>query len=89
MLLSNSQLQNALLLMVVTLAGISIDVRPLPLKASTPIVVTPSGIIVPLHPTTNVFDVVSIIALQLSRESSFVFFVSTVIVVNLGQELKA
>ena len=47
--------------------------------------VTEFGITVFLHPTINVFVFVFIIALQLSRESYFVFPDSTSIVVRLEQ----
>lgn len=48
-----------------------------------PIVVTELGIIVFWHPTTKVFDTVSIIALQLLRLSYFVLPDSTVMLVIL------
>jgi hypothetical protein len=47
------------------------------------------GIVVFLHPTINVLDDVSIIALQLLRESYLAFPSSTTIVVRPMQELKA
>ena len=40
-----------------------------PLKADSPILATVEGIVVLLHPNTKVLLCVSIIALQLSRES--------------------
>ena len=51
--------------------------------------VTELGITVFLHPTINVFVFVSIIALQLSRESYFVFPDSTSIVVRPEQSENA
>ena len=51
--------------------------------------VTELGITVFLHPTINVFVFVFIIALQLSRESYFVFPDSTSIVVRPEQPEKA
>ena len=69
--------------MLVTPLGIVIEVRPLqPLKAATPMLVTLLGMIVFLQPAISVLDVVSIIALQLSRESYFVFLDSTLIEVK-------
>ena len=65
------------------------DVRPEQYwKASHLIPVTPLGIIVFLHPTINTFDKVSIIALQLSRESNTVLPISTDMVVRLEQSDK-
>ena len=56
--------------MVVTLLGIVKDVRQLkPEKAELPIMGTLLGKVVFLHPLKSVFEEVSIIALQLSRES--------------------
>ena len=56
--------------MVVTLFGMVMEFKPRqPLKAPLPIDVTLFGIIVFLHPAINVLDDVSIMALQLSRES--------------------
>lgn len=55
---------------LVTLFGMVIDVRPeQPEKAPPPMLVTLLGIVVFLHPNINVLVEVSIIALQLSRES--------------------
>ena len=51
--------------------------------------VTLLGIKVFIHPTTNVFDDFSIIALQLLRESYFVFPLFTVMEVRLLQSRKA
>ena len=73
--------------MLVTLLGMVIVVRPLQtLKAPLPILVTLLGMVVFLQPAISVLDVVSIIALQLSRESYFVFPDSTLIEVRLLQE---
>lgn len=55
--------------MLVTELGIVIAVRPLPAKASSPIEVTELEIVVFIHPTIRVLLSVSIIALQLLRES--------------------
>ena len=56
--------------MLVTLLGIVIEVKPyLRKNAQAPILVTLLGITVFSPPTTRVFVAVSIIALQLSRES--------------------
>ena len=56
--------------MLVTLEGIVIDIKPLqPLNAPSPMLVTPEGILVLLHPVIKVFEAVSIMALQLFRES--------------------
>ena len=60
----------ALLAIDVTLLGMVTEVRPLQLQnAPSPMDVTLLGIIVFLHPKINVFDAVSIMALQLLRES--------------------
>ena len=75
--------------MLVTLAGISIDVRPVLAKATSPMVVTPTGIVEFLHPIINVLDDFSIIALQPLRESYVSFPSSTVIVSNLLHKPKA
>ena len=64
------QPSNAELPIVVTLEGMLMLVRPLqPSNAELPIVVTLLGIIVFWHPAISVLEAVSIIALQLSRES--------------------
>ena len=56
--------------MLVTLLGNVSSVKPLqPLKALYPMLVTLLGMILFLHPTINVLVSVSIIELQLSRES--------------------
>jgi hypothetical protein len=58
--------------MLITLLGSVIDVRSLqPEKAFLPMLVTLLGMVVFLHPAINVFEAVSIMALQLSRESYF------------------
>ena len=62
----------------VTLLGKVMEVRPLrPSKAPYPMEVTLLGMIVFVLPAINVFDDVSIIALQLSRESYFILPLST------------
>ena len=60
--------------MLTTLLGIVMLVRPVQQsKALFSILVTPLGIIEFLQPKSNVFVAVKIIALQLSRESKYVF----------------
>ena len=64
------QPENAYASMLVTLLGIEMEVSSVqPKKATNPILVTLLGIVVFLHPAINVLDDVSIIALQLLRES--------------------
>ena len=76
--------------MEVTLLGMVMEVRLLhPWKAPCPMEVTLLGIIVFLQPDFNVFDAVSIIALQLSRESYFVLPLSTLMEVRPLQPAKA
>ena len=66
--------------MLVTLEGISMDVKPLQAEnAPSPMLVTLEGITVFLQPTIKAFDAVSIIALQLSRLSYFVLPEATII----------
>ena len=66
--------------MLVTLFGIVTLVKPMHSeKAPSPMLVTPSGIDVFLQPVINVFVDVSIIALQLLRESYSGFPDSTII----------
>ena len=72
--------------MEVTLLGMEMDVSLQPSKAHWPMEVTLLGIMVFLQPTTKVFDEVSIIALQLSRESYAIFPLSTLIEVSLQSE---
>ena len=70
--------------MLVTLFGIVMEFRPLqPSKASSPIIVTLFGMDVFLQPVIRVLVSVSIIALQLLRESYFKFPASTTIEVKL------
>ena len=67
---SLEQSKNALLPISVTEFGMVTEVNPSQSKnASSPISVTEFGIIVFLQPAIKVFDAVSIMALQLSRES--------------------
>ena len=74
----------------VTLLGIVTDVRPeQPKKAPPSIDVTLLGISVFLQPAIRVLVAVSMIALQLSRESYTVFPFSTDMDVRLGQLEKA
>jgi hypothetical protein len=70
------------------LSGIVIDVRfVIPLNALSPIEVTLLGIIVEEHPWIKVFVFVSMIALQLLRESYFVLPDSTMMEVRFVQSL--
>ena len=72
--------------MLCTELGITIDVSPEPLKASSPILVTVLGITVPLHPTHSLLFPVSMIALHPPRLSKWLLAGATVIVVRLGQK---
>ena len=82
--------RNAPLSMDKTLFGIEIDVRVLMnANASSPIVVTPSGIIVVEHPWTSRFVAVRIIALQLLRESYIGLLSFTIIEDNEEQLINA
>ena len=77
------QPSNAWSLIEVTELGIVTEVSPLqPLNAPSPIEVTELGMVVFLQPEISVFVAVSIIALQLFRESYFVFPLSTTILVS-------
>jgi hypothetical protein len=79
-------LEKAYCPMDVTLLGMFIELRPLqPEKACIPIEVTFWGIVVFLQPATKVLVDVSIIALQLLRESYFLFPLSTLMEVRLLQ----
>ncbi len=70
--------------MEVTELGITILVMPLQkLNAAKPMAVTVLGMIVFMQPRTRVLDAVSIMALQLLRESYTVLPLSTVILVRL------
>ena len=72
--------------MEVTLLGIVMDVKPeQPEKALPPMEVTLLGMTVVLQPEIKVFDAVSIIALQLSRESYLLFPLATVMEVKPEQ----
>lgn len=69
--------------MLVTLLGMLTDVRPVhPEKALFAMPVTSLGMTVDAQPLIRMFDEVSIIALQLLRESYVVFPLSTSIEVN-------
>ena len=69
--------------------GIEIDVRfEQPKKAPAPIIDTELGIIVFLHPIIKVLDLVSTTALQLSLQSNFSLFSSTIIEVKAEQPEK-
>ena len=84
------QPENALLPMLVTLLGIVTEVRPeQPENALLPMFVTLFGIIVFLQPKTKVLVVVSIMALQLSRESYTAFPEATLIEAKLSQPRNA
>jgi hypothetical protein len=75
---------NAELPMLVTLLGMVMEVRPVQqLNAPSPILVTLLGMTVLLHPRINVFVAVSMMALQLFRESYIVFPLSIVMEVRL------
>ena len=76
--------------MLVTLLGIVTDVMEVrPENAAYPMLVTLLGITVVLHPLIKVLDALSIIALQLSRESYVLFPLSTIIEVKLEQPTNA
>mgnify|MGYP003327605298 CR=1 FL=1 len=76
--------------MLVTLLGIVTEVKPLqPEKAESPILVTLLGIVELLQPRIRVFVAVSIIALQLLRQSYLLLPLATVIEVRPQQPLKA
>ena len=78
-LLRPVQRENAIPPMEVTEFGIVMLVRPLqPKNALLPMEVTVLGITVFLHPTINVLEAVSIMALQLPRESNEVLSLATV-----------
>ena len=80
------QPEKALLPMLVTPLGMVMEVRPLqPEKALLPMLVTLFGMVVFIHPAINVFVAVSIIALQLLRESYTMFPDSTIMEVRLVQ----
>jgi hypothetical protein len=87
---SPEQPRKALLPIEVTELGIVTEVSTeQPEKALLPIEVTELGMVVFLQPTINLFVDVSIIALQLSRESYVPLFLSTVTEVSLEQWGKA
>ena len=66
-----------------------ISVKPVqPEKALQPIEVTPLGIVVFWHPCINLFDKVSIIALQFCRLSYLLLASSTEILINPLHPLK-
>ena len=72
--------------MLVTLLGIMTSVSPVqPLKASPPMLVTLLGMIVFLQPDISVLEAVSMMALQLSRESYTALPDATVIDVRQEQ----
>ena len=82
------QSAKALFPMLFTLLGISMDVKlEQPLKAELPMLLTLLGIIVFLQPKMRVFVDVSIIALQLLRESYFVLPEAMIIEVRQAQLL--
>ena len=84
------QPENAYRPIDVTLSGIDmVVISACPKKAQTPMDVTLLGKVVFLHPTINVFDEVSMIALQLLRESYFGLSFSTSIEVRAQQPEKA
>ena len=75
--------------MLVTLLGIAMLVKLLPVNAFSPIFVTLFGIEVLLQPETRVFVAVSMIALQLFRLSYFVLFSLTKMLARLLQQKNA
>ena len=80
------QLLKAAAPMPVTLSGIKMEVRSVQLeKAEEPMLVTLFGIVVFGQPAIRVFEAVSIIALQLSRESYMLLSDSTTIEFKLLQ----
>lgn len=79
-------IEKALLPISVTLFGMTIEVKSQPSKAEIPILVTLLGITAFLQPIINVFVAVSIIALQLPRESYFALSSATLIEVRLSQQ---
>ncbi len=84
------QSRNAYSFMLFTLLGISIEVKFMqPEKEYPPMIVTLLGMVVFLQPDISVLDEVSIMALQLLRESYLGLFTSTFIVVRLEQSEKA
>jgi len=84
------QPKNALIPMLVTLLGMVMEVRPeQPANAKPPMLVTLLGTTVFLQPAINLFDALSMIALQLSLESYFVFPCATVMEVRPEQTLNA
>ncbi len=69
--------------MLVSPSGSVMEARPVqPLKAPSPMLVTPTGMAVDLHPNINVLVDVSMIALQLLRESNTGLLPSTTIEVR-------
>ena len=72
--------------MLATLEGIDIELTPVqPSNAELPMLVTPFGIIVSLHPKTKVFVEVSMIALQLFLLSYVLLPLETTIELKLVQ----
>ena len=84
------QLEKASPPMLVTELGMVTLVRPeQPENASLPMLVTVLGIKEFIHPAIKMFEAVSMIALQLSRESNFKLPVSTTILVRPEQSKNA
>ena len=82
-LVNPMQLENAELPMEVTELGIVTLVRPLqPSNALLPMEATELGMVVLLQPAINVLLAVSMMALQLLRESNVEFPLSTTILVR-------
>ena len=74
--------------MVVTVLGMEIEVRLVsPENAEVPISMTDKGIIVFLHPAIKVLEAVSIMALQLLRESYFGLPLATIMLLSSPQFL--
>ena len=83
MLVKPVQFWNARSPMLVTDEGMVMLVKPVqPVNAWLPMLVTDEGMVVVLQPATRVLLAVSIMALQLLRESYFVFPASTLMLVK-------
>jgi hypothetical protein len=90
MLVKSVQPSKALSLIIVTELGIVMMVSSVhPLKALLPILFTESGITVEEQPRINSLSVISIIALQLLRESYTAFPSATFIFLMPEQSVKA
>ena len=74
--------------MVVTLFGMITETSPEPQKATSPMVVTSSGMMVFMHPEIRVWVPVLMMALQLLGELYTVLFSSTMMEAKEGQREK-